>query len=740
MAGHWQPGAATSGDNEVKFQPLIAAAIFSLAALSPAQEEEAGHMHGPDGRHIAVASTFGPATGKQILSHHDLRIEGPDGKAIIGADVHSIIHKRGDPNAVIHREHNAYEAENEVYGSHMVYREPGEYTIIENITLPDKREMTVEFPIWVPVPAIATEEEHAHGPNWLLIVGGPILGLALLYAAYRAGRKSSTAGVACLVLLASSVPAYAQEEEEAGHMHGPDGRHVAVASTFGESAATPLKAYPAEDLSESVTKQEGDIRLVLSIENEEIETDPNVIQFSSEMAETVGLKTASAEVAGSRGSLVTTGQVKPNPNGAVTINARAPGRVVRVGVTPGDTISAGQIVAVIDSPDVARAQADYSSANASSAEAKAAFLSAQSQVEAAEARLQNANSNLTRQRDLAKAGAFSNPAVEEARSRVAAAEGELREARTSYENLQATAERLQRGLEQGVVPRNEAERARSAADQAKARSDTAQNQLEIAKQTLTREEDIQKQGLRNAREVQQAEAEVRIAQAGLQTSRSELGQAKAAQVRAQMAAESAVTLLRQYGATPGGGSQVTHKAVIGGEVESRSISEGQTVQAGDVLARVLNTSTVWIEGDVFEKDLAKVWVGQPVTVSADALPGRRFQGTVDYIAGEVNPQSRAVKVRTVVKQSDGLLKPNMFASVILGGGGEGMVAIPAEAIQEDAGSQVVFVEAEPGSYRRTVVQVSSTLGDRVLISQGLGVGDKVVTQGSYQLLAKAKGG
>jgi multidrug efflux pump subunit AcrA (membrane-fusion protein) len=723
----------------VKLKTLILAALASVT-FALAQEEEAGHMHGPDGRHIAVASTFGPATGKQILSHHDLRIEGPDGKAIIGADVHSIIHKRGDPNAVIHREHNAYEAENEVYGSHMMYREPGEYTIIENITLPDKREMSVEFPIWVPAPALATtEEEHAHGPNWLLIIGGPILGLALLYVAYRAGRKSAIAGVASLILVLGTVPAYAQEEE-AGHMHGPDGRHVAVASTFGESAATPLKAYPAEDLSESVTKREGDIKLVLSIENEEIETDPNVIQFSSEMAETVGLKTVSAEVAGSQGSLVTTGQVKPNPNGAVTITARAPGRVVRVGVTPGDTIGEGQVVAVIDSPDVARAQAEYSSASASSAEAKAAFLSAQSQVEAAEARLQNATANLKRQQDLAKAGAFSSPTVEDARSRVAAAEGELREAQTSYDNLQATAERMQRGFEQGVVPRNEAERAKSAADQAKSRLDTARNQLAIAKQSLTREEDIQRQGLRNAKEVQQAEAEVRIAHAGLQTSRSELAQAKAAQVRTQMAAESAATLLRQYGASPGGGSQVTHKTAIGGEVESRPISEGQTVQAGDVLARVLNTSTVWIEGDVFEKDLAKVRVGQPVTVSADALPGRTFQGTVDYIAAEVNTQSRAVRVRTVVKQSDELLKPNMFARMILGGGGEGMVAVPAVAIQEDAGSQVVFVEAEPGSYRRTVVQVASTLGDRVLISQGLGAGDKVVTQGSYQLLAKAKGG
>jgi cobalt-zinc-cadmium efflux system membrane fusion protein len=723
---------------------IIAAAILALAAHSPAQEpEEAGHMHGPDGRHIAVASTFGAATGKQILSHHDLRIEGPDGKSVLGADVHSVIHRKGDANAVVHREHNSYEDENEVYGSHMMYKEPGEYTIVEKVTLPDKRELTVEFPIWVPAPAgptAAAEEHHESGPNIPLIIGASVLGLGLLYGAFRLGRQSAGAASIALVLAFGTVPVAAwAQDEEAGHMHGPDGRHIAVAATFGGGGAEPLKAFPSADLTESATKQVDDIEFTLSIENEEIETDPNAVQMPDDQAAAIGLETVPVESVAGSNSLVVTGQVRPNPNGVVTVNARVPGRVVQVGVTPGEDIAAGHVVAVIESGQVVEAQAVLRRAEADSASAKAGFVRAQTEVQAAGTRLQNAEATLQRQKRLAREGAFANPAVESARTRIAEVEGELAEARTEVRSLEATARRLRQGFETGVVARNEADSAQAAAEAARTRVATAERQLSIAKETLSREQRIQEQGLRNATQIQEAEADVRVARAGVQSARSQLAQAKAEQVRAEGAIRSARAVLTQIGAA-GEGGRVTMRTPIGGEVEARPVSVGQTVSEGELLARVLNSGVLWVEGEVFERDLPKVRVGQKVTVTADAVPGRSFPGVVEYIGGEVDPVSRAVRVRTVVKQTEEVLKPNMFAQVVLGGSGEAMVAVPAAALQEDGGSQIVFVEAEHGSYRRTVVQVGSTLGERVLITSGLKPGEKVVTQGAYQLLAKAKGG
>jgi hypothetical protein len=161
------------------FIPVLVGVLWLLPSTLYAQEpEEAGHMHGPDGRHIAVAETFGPAVGKSILSHHDLMITDTsrfsmkkEGAVVEGADVHSVIHKKGDPKAVIHKEHNSYEPENGVYGSHMMYKEPGEYVIIENVTLPGGKKYTLEFPIWVPGPTGAAQKSAGVSP--LLLFAAP---------------------------------------------------------------------------------------------------------------------------------------------------------------------------------------------------------------------------------------------------------------------------------------------------------------------------------------------------------------------------------------------------------------------------------------------------------------------------------------------------------------------------------------------------------------------------------------
>ncbi len=755
-----------------------------LLLLLPARaQEEAGHMHGPDGRHIAVASTFGgqAAGQRSILSHHDLMITdlrqpGPDrnGKVVEGCDVHSVIHKKGDPKAVIHREHNTFEPENGVYGSHMMYREPGEYVIIEKVTLPDKQQVTLEFPIWVPAPQ--GQAEHAHHSPWWTVLGVAAILLAIL-GAFLLGRRSGRRTVAMLSIVAlvtGSLPivptAHAQEDgEEAGHMHGPDGRHVAVASTFGGgNAQEPLRAYPTADRQEAAVQTQGHYRFRLSIENEEMAPpDPDVVTISSDAAKTVGLTTVAARAARGTSALTTTGQVKPNPNRAATVNARVAGRVVRVGVTPGDEVSAGHVVAVLDSAEIAQVQADLRRGASEIAQSDAAAARARSQIAEAQAnqeraraeasqaqgQVRNAERTLARQRELARSGAFASGPVEAARSAVATAEGELNVARTALATLEAQARRLETGVADGVVSRREAETAQSAAAQGRTRVETAQRQLTIARAALAREEQIQRRGLRDAREVQQAQADLAAAQAALraanavvqsearrvQAARGGAAEAEATRTRARTNLASARNRLRLLGATPSGGSQVTVVTPLGGEVEARPVSAGEVVEAGQTLARILNTDSVWVESDVFEKDLPQVRVGQAVTIAADAVPGRTFQGRISYIGGAVNPETRAVRVRTAVTNPGEVLKPNMFVRVLVGAGRGRAILVPQEAVQEDGNEQVVFIQEGEG-YRRRAVRIGATLGDMAVIEGGLKAGDKVVTQGAYQLLALAKKG
>jgi membrane fusion protein, heavy metal efflux system len=757
----------------------LAVASFALTPLAAfAQEEEAGHMHGPDGRHIAVANTFGQSTGKSILSHHDLMIAdtrnpGPkgEGTVVLGCDVHSAVYPKGDRSKSVHKEHNTFEPENGVYGSHMMYKTPGEYVIVENVTMPDKTKYTLEFPVFVPDP---NPQHEDHGPSpwtkvlWgvgaILLVGGAFL------LGKRSGRPTARAASALFTvcLLWPLANAFAQEEET-GHMHGPDGRHIAVASTFGKTQI-PLKAYPTADLKDAAVQTKDHYRFRLSIENEEMAPpDPDVVPLSADAGKAIGLTTVEARSEPLAGALITTGQVRPNPNRAVTVNARVAGRVVSVGVTPGDQIPAGRVVAVIDSAEIAEAQATlqrgradllqaeagHSRARSQVAEAQAELSKSQADAELARGKAVNLRKALERQKQLASAGAFSQGPVEAARSAVAEAEGELKQAQTAQANLEAQARRMDQGVGEGLVARKDLEAAQSAVSQGRTRVATAGRQLEIAQAALSREERIQREGLRNAREVQQAEAEYEAGQLAarsaeavvksqaraLEAARSRAREDETAIARAQATIRAALNSLHVLGASPGGGSRITLTAPIGGEVESRPVNAGQSVAAGEVLATVLNTDSVWVESDVFEKDLPRVRVGQRVTITADAVPGRTFTGTVNYVGAEVHAQTRAVRVRTVVSNSSEVLKPNMFVRAAIGatGAGSGMT-VPLEALQEDGGQQVVFVELEPGSYKRTAVRVGNTIGDKAILEDGVKPGQKVVTRGAYQLLALVKKG
>jgi RND family efflux transporter MFP subunit len=753
---------------------LCCALSLALPLFAFAQnEDEESHMHGPDGRHIAVASTFGPAAGqKSILSHHDLRVADANDKALLGCEVHSVIHRKGDPSAVIHREANAYEAENEVYGSHMMYKEPGEYVIVEKITFPDKTTETVAFPVWVPDPmGGATREKPASpaGPSpWLWGIGGLLAAGGAFALGRRSGRKD--AATLSLILAATLVlpPALAQETEEESHMHGPDGRHVAVASTFGKSAV-PLKAYPTPDQKESADKTVGKYRLKLSIENEEMAPpDPAVVPLAAKAAQGLGVALAPVRQAAGSGELATVGTVQPNPNRLVTISARVGGRVLRVGLTPGDQVRAGHTVAVVESTEIAQLQGTLRQARAEaaqalaaeqktiaqSAEAQAALTRSRTQEEAAQAQVERARVTLERQKKLAEAGAFALPTVEAARTALTAAEGEVALARAALTAAEKLEKRLTPGLESGVVARRDVEAAQAEAAQARARFETATRQMETARTTLSREERIRTQGLLNAREVQEAESERKAALAGLRTAQAEAAaeskrllsarsaraEALALRSKAEAAIYDARRRLALLSASETGSTQITITTPIGGEVENRPVNSGEQVASGAPLATILNTDDIWVQSEVFEKDLARVRVGQTVAIAADAVPGQTFTGRIAYIGGEVNEKTRAVKVRTVIANPGERLKPNMFVRVLLGSGGGSALLVPRAALQEDGTDSVVFVKESEDSYRRIVVEVGTTIGDQVVVRKGLKAGQSVVTTGSYQLLALAKKG
>ncbi|HUF75144.1 MAG TPA: efflux RND transporter periplasmic adaptor subunit, partial [Longimicrobiales bacterium] len=129
-----------------------------------------------------------------------------------------------------------------------------------------------------------------------------------------------------------------------------------------------------------------------------------------------------------------------------------------------------------------------------------------------------------------------------------------------------------------------------------------------------------------------------------------------------------------------------------GVVVDKSVQAGQSVQPGEVLYRLADLSEVWVEADVYERDLGHVRVGQPVDIEIDAYPGERFMGRATYIHPEVRPDTRTGRVRIQLANPEERIKPGMFATVHIDAPVvERAVLLPRDAVMRTGARNIVFV-------------------------------------------------
>ena len=179
---------------------------------------------------------------------------------------------------------------------------------------------------------------------------------------------------------------------------------------------------------------------------------------------------------------------------------------------------------------------------------------------------------------------------------------------------------------------------------------------------------------------------------------------------------------------------------IDGIVVERNATVGASVGTDANVFKIIDLSQVWIDANVFEKDLQRVKTGQEVKLTVPAFPQTTFTGRVIFVDSVVDPDTRTVKVRTEVANPDGRLKPDMFANVqIVTDVNRAAISIPQSAVLNDEGKSIVFV-AEGDGYKKRQVQPGIQNNDRVEIVDGLNAGDKVVVKGNYLLLEQSRPG
>lgn len=244
----------------------------------------------------------------------------------------------------------------------------------------------------------------------------------------------------------------------------------------------------------------------------------------------------------------------------------------------------------------------------------------------------------------------------------------------------------------------------------------------IALENYARERRLEQQGISSRKELLNAEAELR---------------------RAEASQRSAEERLRVLGAGHGVGGEFAVVSPFGGAVVARDVSLGEMAEPSDTLFTVADLSRVWIELDVFERNLERVRPGQQVQVTTDAYPNRSFPGHIVYVADVLDPVKRTARARVEIPNPGKLLKPGMFARAnIAVQGGPSLAVVPQEAVQELEGKTVVFVPGPGvGSFRATPVTVGERLdGGRVVIRSGLQPGARVVVRGAFSLRSElAKG-
>ncbi|HEV8138906.1 MAG TPA: efflux RND transporter periplasmic adaptor subunit [Pyrinomonadaceae bacterium] len=188
-------------------------------------------------------------------------------------------------------------------------------------------------------------------------------------------------------------------------------------------------------------------------------------------------------------------------------------------------------------------------------------------------------------------------------------------------------------------------------------------------------------------------------------------------------------------------SEVNVTTPNAGTITSRSVNSGEVIEANKELMRVTDLSTVWIVGQVYEKDLATVRVGSGANVTSDAYTGQVFRGRVTYVDPKIDPATRTAQVRIELANPRQMFKIGMFVNVAFGALGVGektVPMIPKDAVQIINNQQVVFVATEePMEFIMRPVRLAAETNGLYPVLEGVNAGDRIVTQGSFLLRAES---
>jgi RND family efflux transporter MFP subunit len=416
---------------------------------------------------------------------------------------------------------------------------------------------------------------------------------------------------------------------------------------------------------------------------------------------------------------------------------------------------------------------------------KEAFSVAEAELTGAEENLKIAEANreaacvaLKKIFAISSTGEFARRPLDEAKGQFAQAESEYLQAKNQLTRAETELHRSEKLYEEGLISGKELLLVQTDYRNATVHLSQTEAQMEVAKGILEREQTIYDSGVRNDTELQdgktkyiqaekeyaRAEAELKKARSNLEimksqmtreeniyskdlNTRQELEQASSAYREAKVEYEKSVSVLKTFGISPEDASKYSGGdfpviSPIKGYVSERHLNTGEVIAVDTVIFKILDSSTLWIDSEVYERDAGKVKIGQTVQIITSAYPDKLFRGKIFYISDTLKQDTRTFNVRVSFDNRKYLLKPGMTVTSRINTDTITGFILPPEAVMDEKGTHVIFlsVKGKENVFAKREVKAEALKNGAYIINSGLSAGEEVVTTGAFLIKSEENKG
>lgn len=176
------------------------------------------------------------------------------------------------------------------------------------------------------------------------------------------------------------------------------------------------------------------------------------------------------------------------------------------------------------------------------------------------------------------------------------------------------------------------------------------------------------------------------------------------------------------------------RSPINGVIVERNVVIGQLVDVSTNAFKIINTSAVWVDGQIYEKDFYKITDKSAVTFTSSFHDNEKFSGKISYIGQVIDEKTRTLTIRAEFKNSGGKLKPQMFGDMnILAKNNSKAILVPSEALIKINNQDYVFIQMNDSTFQKREVKIGSSQSNRVEIKDGLKENETIVVKGAFYL-------